>query len=133
MGKKLFSLILISSFTLILAQCSSQITSSEDIVFPESEISYISTVEPFLKITCAYTSNCHNGIGHKAGLVLDNHFDIIGANSGSFVRPFDPDGSFLIQVLEGTTVYCSDWWRFEINDNHKAGMRKWIEEGALNN
>ncbi len=132
MRTKIILSFIIISFILIFVKCSSQITDSEDIVFPETEVSYISSVEPFLKITCAY-AGCHNSTSRARGLVLDNYFDLTNSMSGGFIIGKNPDQSYLIQVLDGTYVGCEIYWRFKINDNHKAGMRKWIEEGALNN
>jgi hypothetical protein len=111
--------------------CSNNISSVDDIVFPDSNVSYLNQVQPYIKLTCAY-ANCHNSFDLAYNLSLDNYFDLTSAMSSAMVRPGNPDGSILIQMLEGKTIH-SDYRYFKINDNQKKGLRTWIKEGAKNN
>ncbi len=106
------------------------ISSTDDIHFPDENVSYTRHVEPLLKYTCAY-AGCHNRFDQAAGLALDNYFDLTIAMSSAMVRPNDPDKSILIQVFERKFPHTPVYW--SANESHIKGLRKWIQEGAKNN
>lgn len=107
------------------------ITVPEDIVFPDSGVSYVYHVQPLMKYTCA-SGGCHTAFDRKAGIALDTYFDLTTAYAGAMCIPGNPDGSVLIQMLENKLPhsYIVD---FRINKNQIQGMRTWIKEGLRMN
>ena len=133
MNKKLFILCL-TYLVLILTSCQeSIITSNRDIVFPDSTVSYIKHVQPFIAVTCAY-QGCHSDDPQQAKFSMTTHSALIFAMAGGLVRPKNPDGSLLVQKLEGTSPHPYYFrWKDKVTQNQKKGIRKWIEEGAKDN
>jgi hypothetical protein len=123
---KLFILILIITLCLSLTGCPDSISSPKDIIFPDSNVSYTLQVEPFLNLTCAFSS-CH-GATSTNGIVLNDYFQII--NKGGLVIAGNPDGSLLNQIIEERKPHFTYYERSNITDNHIKGMRKWVLEGA---
>ena len=90
--------------------------------------------------SCAATT-CHAGPGAQAGLRLEpglswvNLYNIASSQDGSLTRvvPMDPDGSFLIQKLEGPML----GGRMPANGPPYLQqatvdvIRQWIQDGAL--
>ncbi|MCX7735072.1 MAG: hypothetical protein N2319_00020 [Candidatus Kapabacteria bacterium] len=103
------------------------VTSGKNIIFPDSNVSYQYHVQPLLRYTCNYPG-CHD----ITNPIMATYFDLIIAGAGSIVRPGDPDRSRLIYILEGKEPhYPYVYW--EITENQRKGLRKWIAEGAQNN
>ncbi|MBM2816707.1 MAG: hypothetical protein HW421_3469 [Ignavibacteria bacterium] len=130
--EKSYFIFTIAVFTLImyLSSCSETITSSKDVVFPDSNIAFHGYVEPFLNVTCAYRG-CHSNEDKAGGIRLTDYYGLYdGAAALGLVVPGKPDGSRLVQYLEGKLphTYSQDW---KVTDNHKKGIRQWIKEGAL--
>lgn len=110
--------------------CGDSIGNPKEIVFPDTNISYTSHVEPFLTLTCAF-SGCH-GFSAAAGIALNDYFSII--NTPGLVIAGNPDGSLLMQILEERKPHFTYYEKSNITPNHIKGMRQWIIEGAnLNN
>jgi hypothetical protein len=105
------------------------ITSPKDIVFPDSNVSYLHEVNPFLTVTCGF-AGCHN-YSAAGNVNLTDYFETM--KSPGLVIPGNPDGSYLIQILEGTIPHTAYYEQSQITANHKKGLRKWVKEGALNN
>lgn len=129
----LIFLLLVAGLSFSFSSCDNTINSNQDIVFPDSTaVSYAVHVDPFLRVTCTYYG-CHSSETRAGGIVLDNYFNLMGNTIyGVLVIPGQPDASLLIQVLENRIQHSyAERWR--INDNHRAGMRKWVLEGANNN
>lgn len=115
-----------------LTSCSSQpmLTSPEQIVFPDSAVSYRNHVQPFLALTCAFSA-CHGDVNPAGGVRLTTYFTLF-TDRANLVVPAAPDESLVIQVLDRRIPHSLDVMR-PVNSNHIAGMRRWILEGALNN
>ena len=123
-----------SAIILILtASCSdSVVTDTGEIEFPDTNVSWSRHVQPFLTLTCAY-QGCHSSESRAAGIALDNYFELRNAFSGGLVIEGKPDQSYLMQILQGGLhPYEYIWWP-KVNDNHREGIRTWINEGAKNN
>lgn len=103
------------------------ITVPNDIVFPDSNVSYVNHVEPLMKFTCA-AGGCHNVFDNKAGLALDTHHGLTLSSLG-MVIPGKPEQSRLIQILERKVPH-SLIIDFRINDNQLKGLKTWIREGT---
>ncbi len=125
MNKFVFGIfIIVIGFT--LTACPDSISSPKDIIFPETNINYTSQVEPFLNLTCAFSS-CHGNTSTN-GIILNDYFQII--SKPGLVIPGDPDGSLLNQIIEERKPHFTYYERSNITENHIRGMRQWVLEGA---
>ena len=114
-------------FLLLIAGCNETgISSNRPIVFPDKDVSYLNDVEPFLKLTCTY-AGCH-GYSSAGNIRFDTHYDLM--KIPGFVIPGEPNSSQIIQILENQNLHITYYYRENITDNHKQGMRRWVTEGA---
>jgi hypothetical protein len=91
-------------------------------------VSYALDIQPILTQDCML---CHGGAG---GLTVDSHAELMaGGNSGPVVIPGDPDGSRLIERLEGTVPPTMPLGLPPLTLAEIDRIRQWILEGALNN
>lgn len=112
--------------------CGNVIGPDGEVIFPEGEeeVSYILHVEPFMKLKCGF-AGCHDENYAAGGRVMTRYIDLI-SQLGLIVSG-DPDGSLLIQVLDGRNPHLQNYRDNYINDNQLQGMRRWIAAGAPNN
>ncbi len=119
------------TFVYLMISCDDTIgTDAKDIVFPENNVSFQYHVHPFLKLNCSYVG-CHSDESAAGGVVLTNYSTLF--LSPGMVINGDPDKSRLIQVIENKLPHFTYFYRGNILENHKTGMRKWVAEGAINN
>lgn len=120
--------LLIGFILLMLVSCGDTINPA-DTEFPEKNVSYLYHVEPFMKANCAF-SGCH---GINAKIELSDYFHLLSATG--FVKPGNPDGSLIIQILEQKLPHPAQYPIYfnQIKENQVEGMRIWVKEGALNN
>lgn len=116
---------------LLLTSCSSGVVrSSQDIIFPSSNVSYQNHVQPFFDVTCAF-AGCHSSFNPAGGLSLASYLDVM--RRPGLVISGRPDQSLLIQVVD-TQLPSSALHPFSfqqrITQNHITGLRTWIREGA---
>ncbi|MBI5326026.1 MAG: hypothetical protein HZB41_12270 [Ignavibacteriae bacterium] len=110
----------------LLAGCGDNITSGSNIVFPDSLVSYISHVEPFMRVKCSYIG-CHcdpPNNGYNAS-TMSNYFSLFNIDNLGLVLPGNPDGSKLIQILERRLPH--NYYLFPqgyFTQNQINGMRK---------
>lgn len=128
------SLFIIASLlsALVLVSCDgSMITEPQDVVFPDSNVSFRGQVLPFLAVTCA-VSGCHGDIGAAAGIRLTSYSTLL-FDRPNLVVPGKPDESLLMQVLDGRLLH--PWGNIQavVSTSQVRGMHTWINEGALNN
>lgn len=129
MKKILFLLVFLS--IILFCSCSETIgTNSKDIIFPEKNVSFQQHVYPFLKLNCSY-AGCHSDETAAGGVVLTSYITLF--QSPGMIIIGDPDKSRLVQVIEGKLPHFTYFYRGNITENHKKGIRQWILEGALNN
>ncbi len=127
--KNIFSLLLFLLFA--MCNCNTTVGPDKNIVFPdEGEVSFQNNVLPFLKVKCAL-SGCHDGYNPKASDMTD-YFKLFETDNVGLIVQGNPDGSVLVQVIEGTNHHL-DYYKINITDNQKQGIRRWIQDGALNN
>lgn len=133
MLKSLLSSLILVFIVFAIISCDDTVSSTDEIVFPEEDVSYTMHVQPLLRLTCAY-QGCHDSFSQKGLVVLDDYAKMMNSKSGSIVRSGDPENSRLIQVVEEPTLHYDPYvFLGLLNDNHKQGLRTWIEEGAWNN
>lgn len=105
-------------------------TAPSDITFPDSNVSYGRHVQPLFLTTCA-TAGCHDDVTKQSALSLSTY-------ENATVRPGiivagNPDGSVLVQRIEGRILPRMPFNRPPLTDNQIRGIRTWIKEGAKNN
>jgi hypothetical protein len=116
----------------LLSGCesSTSTTNPSDIVFPDTAVSYSRHVDPFLTLSCGF-SGCHGENNPGGGVVLTTYSGLMFSRPNNIVAGY-PDESLVIQVLERIIPH-PDAVLNSVNANHRAGMRQWVLEGALNN
>ena len=116
---------------LILASCDSgAITSPEQVIFPDSAVSFGRHVLPLFELGCA-ASGCHNEIDRAGDLSLVSYFDLF--RRPGIVRPGDSASSVLGQIVGGRLPHIQVPISLLINANQRRGIQIWIQEGASNN
>lgn len=121
-------IIIYFSFT----SCEPPITDNKSIIFPDSNVSFIHHIQPFMRVTCSY-QGCHSNESRAGGRAMVDYssmlFDV--ANLG-LVVPKDPDRSILCMMLEYKLPHTGFiYWTS--TENQRKGIRKWISEGAEDN
>ncbi|MEY5131194.1 MAG: hypothetical protein RL734_1261 [Bacteroidota bacterium] len=123
-------IVLIFIIGIALYSCSDNIiTSPDQIVFPQENVSYQQQVRPLLELTCAF-SNCHDSETAAAGVDVTGYFQL--TSRAGLIIPGRPDNSLLMQILEGKQGHLLTFQN-RITDAQKKGVRQWVLEGALNN
>ncbi len=111
--------------------CSSCTTDSytrpQDVIFPDSNVSYSASVQPLMALGCAFTG-CHAA---NNSAPLDSYFSILTGSPGMVV-PFKPENSKLVQVVTGKLAHSYSISN-TVTENHKKGISRWVLEGAKNN
>lgn len=115
--------------TIICTGCSNSISDPQDIVFPDTEVSYRKQVRPFMGLACAY-SGCHSDDFPAAGVRLTTYSSFF--ESPGLIIPSKPDQSKLILIIEGTLPHPITF-QDRITIVQKRGMRTWVAEGAKDN
>lgn len=126
MRKLIASISSIIIFIMFVYSCDNSISDASEIVFPEENVSFQKHVEPFMKLTCAY-GQCHDVSGFY-GDDYTTYFAMM--SSVGLIIPGKPSQSHLIQMIESPGRHPVFFYDGDITDNHKMGMRVWIEEGA---
>lgn len=117
----------------LLFSCKDEITSTEDIVFPASNVSYSKHVSVLFQQKCAL-GQCHAGSDPKGGLNLEPpSYNNLMNHIPRLVTSGQSNNSLLVQRLDGRIQPRMPYGRDPINDNQLNGIKKWIDEGALNN
>lgn len=106
-----------------LASCEYDTIKPEDVVIPDTPISYSTDIEPLF--TSANCTQCHPSM-LKPDLTVGKSYASI--TSMSLVVAENPAGSKLMQ-------YINNGHQTAVNmtATQKALLKKWIEEGAKNN
>ncbi|MBI3193910.1 MAG: hypothetical protein HYZ34_05485 [Ignavibacteriae bacterium] len=132
------ALSLLLSWSLINLACEDDTTEEKvnEIVFPETNVSYGKHVQPLFDRACAF-GGCHgpDTFLDRRGFSLDSYQNMM--NRIDIVTPGDPDNSILIWSVEGINGYDGPrrmpWNRSPLNENQIRGLRRWVAEGAHNN
>ena len=134
---KLFKYLgVVGSFMIItggLWTCKDTITDGgyDDIVFPDSNVSYGRHVEPLFLRACAIPG-CHDDNTQAGDLSLET-YQAARARVGMII-PGDPDNSLLVRRIEGQLGGRMPPPPLpDLNVNQIKGIRTWIREGAQNN
>ena len=117
------------TLALMIIACDSGPTHPEDVVFPESDVSYRTHVQPLFDVGCNF-SGCHNTIDRAGNVSLASYFDLL--NTPGLVVPGEPGSSLLIQTLRGQQPHTFSIQSI-VDENQVEGVATWVEEGASNN
>jgi len=121
----------ITGFGLLLAFTScTGLTQPQDVNFPDSNVSYVRHMQPFLGLSCA-TGGCHDNSNPPGGIDLTDYTGLMFSHP-SLVVSKEPDQSLLIQSIEQRIIHPYDIMS-RVTDNQRRGVRRWVLEGALQN
>jgi hypothetical protein len=128
--KKYFIFISLACVLLIAQNCDDSLTLTEvdNIVMPDSNVSYSKHVAPVFEVKCV---PCHNSQRSEAGLDLSSWVN--ATRDPSIIFPGSDSTSILVYSIEKIPPYAPmppyEW----LKRNHIDGIRTWIREGAKNN
>ena len=129
MCKELASCTLLLFLSVCLISCSTGVNEPRDIVFPDSNVSYRSHVQPLFDISCNF-SGCHNDIDQAGNLVLRSYFDLL--NRPAMISPGDSANSLLVKITSERLPHSAPISRL-IFPEQARGIAVWVQEGASNN
>jgi hypothetical protein len=130
MTKIFIKAIFISAILFYIYSCSDSVSNTNDIVFPDSNVSFQNHVQPFLKLACG-SYYCHSTENIAGGIRLTEYLFILNDNP-AIVIAGHPENSRLVMVMKGIEPHLQPI-TVEIKPNHIKGIETWIKEGALNN
>lgn len=107
---------------------SNPLTKVDDIVFPDSNISYVRHVQPLFDLACA-TAGCHDrATAENKELDLTSYAGVV-ANFGVVVAG-DTSNSRMVWSIEGRPGSAPMPPAKPLNQNQIKGIKRWIFEGA---
>ncbi|MBK9099308.1 MAG: hypothetical protein IPM14_14565 [bacterium] len=122
-------LVLLSLLLLVFISqnCDDSLTSSDidNIVMPDSNVSYLQHVAPVFEVKCV---PCHNDQRSEGGVNLSSWTNVTNPN---IVIPGDDSSSVLVWTVE--RLYKPMPPNESLKRNHINGIRIWIREGAQYN
>lgn len=127
---KYYVLLSLLLLVFIAQSCDDSLTSSDidNIVMPDSNVSYLQHVAPVFEVKCV---PCHNSQRSEAGIDLSSWVNV--TRDPSIIFPGSDSTSILVYSIERFPPYApmppSEW----LKRNHINGIRTWIREGAQNN
>ncbi len=124
-----FISVLAAGFVMAVGCGDSGITDPDDLVFPDSNVSYAEHVQPLFNLRCT-NSGCHEEQTRAGDLVLTSYFNLT-ARPG-IVVPFSSESSLLAQKIDGRNPHRINT-PILVNANQIQGVKTWIDEGAKNN
>lgn len=135
MKKIIPSLFSITFLILTLYSCKDDVTnnSANDIIFPDSNVSYGRHVEPLFLRRCAIPQ-CHNQTNKADGLSLYTYQDAMSSKVGVII-PRDTSNSRLVWRIEpGARGLLQMPLNLPpLTPNQIKGLKTWILEAARNN
>jgi uncharacterized membrane protein len=92
-----------------------------------NKVYFVNDIQPILNSSCAY-SGCHDAASQQDGVDLSSYSRIMATAD---VRPGNPDGSDLYEVLEDGEMPPAP--NNPLSNEQKQMIYNWIKQGALNN
>jgi hypothetical protein len=118
----------------LVISCKDELTGVDDslIVFPAANVSFGRHVEPLFQQRCG-VSGCHAGSSPAARLNLQTpSYSNLMNHQPRLVVAGAGNNSLLIQRLDGRIQPQMPLRGNPLNQNQLDGIKKWIDEGALN-
>jgi hypothetical protein len=134
-GSQTTALALLLGLSLSMFSCKDQVTdpNTDPIVFPDANVSYSKHVEALFQQRCAL-SGCHSSGAAAAGLVLTfPSYNSLMNFQPKLVNPGSSNNSLLVQRIDGRLSPRMPLNGQPLTTNQISGIKKWIDEGALNN
>ena len=127
---RIYITLIVASLIVFAQSCDDSLTSTEvdNIVMPDSNVSYSLHIAPVFEFRCV---QCHNSSRKEAGLDLSS-WSTATIDPSIIARGSDST-SILVWAIEGLPPYPLMPPTGRMVDNHIDGIRTWIREGALNN
>jgi hypothetical protein len=128
-------LLVLSALFAGLPGCKDQVTdpNTNPIVFPDAGVSYSKHVEALFQQRCAL-SGCHSSGAAAAGLALTMpSYSSLMNHQPELVTPGASNNSLLVQRIDGRFAPQMPLNSQALTANQINGIKKWIDEGALNN
>ena len=127
---RIYITLIVASLIVFAQSCDDSLTSTEvdNIVMPDSNVSYSLHIAPVFEFKCV---QCHNSSRKEAGLDLSS-WSTATIDPSIIARGSDST-SILVWTIEGLPPYPLMPPTGRMVDNHIDGIRTWIREGALNN
>ena len=133
---------LVSVAVFVFSACrdtSDPVKKLDEIVFPDSNISYAKQVQPLFFAACA-TASCHENArkgsaenGGNDNLDLTQYAGLWKADN-TIITPPDTSNSILVWCIEWRPIVNISPMppRTRLSQNQIQGIKKWISEGANN-
>jgi hypothetical protein len=128
---KKYSILLVTIIVILISQnCDDSLTSTDidNIVMPDSNVSYGRHIAPVFEVKCV---PCHNDGRSDGGVNLSSY--VKATSDLSIIFPGSDSTSILVYTIERIPPYSpmppGEW----LKRNHIDGIRIWIREGAQNN
>jgi hypothetical protein len=121
--------------TIDLLSCKDQTnqSSTSNIIFPASGVSFSKQVEPLFQQTCTAAS-CHGGSQPAANLNLEiDAWHSLIDYLPPIVLPRNGNNSPLVMYLDGRLAPQMPFRQQPLTTNQINGVKTWINEGAQNN
>lgn len=118
-GKLLFAIIVMG---LGLASCTYHTNDYDPSEAPDN-VSFGADIIPIFEASCN-SAGCHNG---SIPPTLTEDVAYVNLLGGGYVEPDNSEGSILYQVIDGGTMTAY------ATDLERSYIKKWIDEGALDN
>ena len=120
---------------IICASCEDELIGlgPSNVVFPDSGVSYSAHVDALFRQSCA-ESRYHGGADPAAGLNLETpSYRALMDHHPRLVISMDGSNSLLILRLTGEVGERMPRQLQPLTNNQINGIRRWIDEGAINN
>lgn len=128
-GSRRFAMLLLM-LSLTAGACDTGITGPNDIVFPESNVSFGRHVQPLLEYGCTY-SGCHNDIDRAGSIYFTSYIGMF--QTPGIVHPGDSTSSILWQIVSQRLPHRDVIISNLVTAAQAHGIAVWIQEGASNN
>ena len=126
----ILAMVLVVAFGISLSACDDSGTRpGDEIVFPDSDVSYAAHVQPFFNLRCA-NYGCHEDQTRAGNLSLTSY--VSTTERPGVVVSGDADASLLMQKIDGRLPHPIEV-PIIISENQLKGIRTWINEGAKHN
>ncbi|MGB2867161.1 MAG: c-type cytochrome domain-containing protein [Bacteroidota bacterium] len=141
MNKKIFRLFVLAGFfsamifLLFWFSCQDNVTGPgpSDVVFPDSAVSYSQHVEVLFQQSCV-SVGCHGGSNPGGNLNLERpSYRSLRDHQPQLIISGDGANSLLIERLDGRVQPQMPLRMQPLTQNQINGIKKWVNNGALNN